>query len=218
MSMNWHTPVTPAKSDSGSALVIALVGTMLLSSVGIGLVVLANTETVIAGNFRAASEALYGADALAEHVAQDLASVPQWGQVLAGAVSSSFTDGTLTPVTPAGTPLSLVALGAAVQAQSDASAAWGANNPQWRLFASGPVSDLPGPSAIENGTYVAAWVADDPSETDNDPAADANGVVMVQIHAFGVRGTHRIVEITVARRNTPAGPVGVRVLSWREYR
>jgi hypothetical protein len=47
--------------------------------------------------------------------------------------------------------------------------------------------------------YVAVWVADDPAETDNDPTADTNGTLTLHAEAYGPGGTHKVIEVTVAR-------------------
>ena len=65
---------------------------MLLTSLGIGLVMLSNTEGAIASNYRAGSETLYAADAAVERVVQDLLLVPRWNDVLSGLTKSSFVD------------------------------------------------------------------------------------------------------------------------------
>src|SRR5688572_33128532 len=99
-----------ADGEQGSALIIALVGTVLLTSLGLGLVMLSDTETAISNNFRAGNETLYAADAAVERVVQDLLLVPRWNDVLTDVVRSSFVDDTLTPTAPFGTALSLTAM------------------------------------------------------------------------------------------------------------
>ena len=44
--------------------------------------------------------------------------------------------------------------------------------------------------------------ADDPSETDNDPTADTNGVLTLLAQAVGGTGSMRRVEVTVAKTDT----------------
>jgi len=190
------------RSDDGSALIIALIATVLLTSLGLGLAFLTDTERTVASNYRAGNEALYAADAAVERVMQDVLLVPQWNDILSGAVKSSFVDTTLTPTMPSGWPADLTALTAEVQAQSDATAPWAANNPVWRLFAYGPMSDMLGTTTIDNGTYLAVWVADDPAEVDDNPAVDTNGVVTVLGQAIGLGGTTRAVEVTLAKTDT----------------
>jgi Tfp pilus assembly protein PilX len=191
-----------ASDDRGSALIIALIATVLLSSVGVGLVMLSNTEGAIANNFRAGNETLYAADAAVERVVQDLLIVPRWNDVLTGTVRSSFVDNTLTPTTPLGLALDLTAMTTEIQTQSDATSPWALNNPQWRLFAYGPLSDMLGTGTIVSTSYIAVWVSDDPSETDNDPSADTNGVITVLAQAMGAHGAYRMVEVTVAKTDS----------------
>jgi hypothetical protein len=188
--------------DRGSALIIALIATMLLTSLGVGLVLLTNTEGAIASNYRAGNETLYAADAAVERVVQDLLLVPRWNDVLTGTVKSGFLDTTLTPTLPSNQALDLTALTADVQAQSDSTAPWGPNNPTWRLFAYGPLSNMLGTGTIQSNSYVVVWISDDPSETDADPASDTNGVMTLYAQAIGQFGSVRSVEVTVAKTDT----------------
>jgi hypothetical protein len=99
---------------------------------------------------------------------------------------------------------------------------WGANNPTWRLYAHGPVTDLSPSGGIESAVYVVVWVADDGLETDGQPLIDGDstaapnpgaGLLQVLVHAYGVGGTRRAIEATLQRRDPHN-----RVLSWRELR
>jgi hypothetical protein len=188
--------------DRGSALVIALIATVLLSALGVGLVMLSNTEGGIASNYRRGSEMLYAADAAVERVVQDLLLVPRWNDILGGTVQSGFVDGSTNPTTPSGQVLNLAAMTTELQAQADATNPWGANNPRWRLFAYGPLAEMAGTGTIQSDAYVVVWMADDPSETDNDPFSDTNGVLTVLAQAIGSGGTLRTVEVTVAKTDT----------------
>jgi len=196
-------PVTPGPGDDrGTAIIIALIATVLLSSLGVGLVLMSNTEGAIASNFRAGSETLYAADAAVERVVQDILLVPRWNDILTGAAKSAFVDNSLTPTTPSGELLNLTSMTAEIQAQSDATAPWGANNPQWRLFAYGPLAELTGTGNVRSSSYVIVWVSDDPSEDDGDPSADVNGVLTLFAQAIGPNGGLRGVEVTVAKTDT----------------
>ena len=57
---------------------------------------------------------------------------------------------------------------------STAERPWGTNNPRWRLYAYGPVHDFLPTGTINSPFYVVVWVADDPSETDANPALDGS--------------------------------------------
>jgi hypothetical protein len=71
---------------------------------------------------------------------------------------------------------------------------------------------------INSSYYVVVFVADDPSENDNNPALDGGapaprehgappatnpgrGILAMRAEAFGPRGAHKIIELTVARTN-----------------
>lgn len=191
-----------AGDDRGSAIIIALIATVLLTSLGVGLVLLTNTESAIASNYRAGNETLYAADAAVERVVQDLLLVPRWNDILTGTVQSGFVDSTLTPTLPSNQTVSLTAMTADVQAQSDATAPWVANNPVWRLFAYGPMANMLGVGSVHSSSYLIVWIADDPSEIDGDPTADTNGVLTVLAQAIGPYGSLRTVEVTVAKTDT----------------
>lgn len=199
-------------------VMLALVTTVLLGTLGGGLVTLSNTEAAIAANFRAGAEALYAAEAGAEHVVHELQQSAAWSDWLSGAAGSTLTDGTMTPTLPSSRVVSLIGMTSDLQAESDALAQWGPNNPRWRLAAHAPVSRfVAGGSGAS--TYVAVWVADDPSEIDGDVWRDANGVVMLRARALGRGVASRSVELIVARSATSgAGVTGVRILSWRVVR
>ena len=106
---------------------------------------------------------------------------------------------------------------------------WGANNPVWQAYAYGPLSSVLPTGTINSPYYVMVMVADDPSEVDGSPLADGvvvctggedwtnynpnavpnnapcnpgSGVISLRAEAFGPRGAHKIVELTVARTDT----------------
>jgi Tfp pilus assembly protein PilX len=203
-----------ARSDSGAALILALLATVLLSGFGVSLVLLGDTERRTATNYGFNYEALYGADAAVERAVQDLALVAQWDAILNGTQRSAFAGSTRQPTLPSKDTLDLDALTTELQAGLNAASSLGANTPAWRLFAWGPLSSLAPAGQIDTAQYLAAWIADDPSETDGNPAADVNGVVTVHAESFGLGGSRRAIEATVARVSTAV----VRIVSWREVR
>ena len=95
---------------------------------------------------------------------------------------------------------------------------WGVNNPRWQPYAYGNLRDmLPATDTINSSYYVLLLVADDPSDNDNDPTKDGvvpcstgqtsgcnpgSGVLALRAEAFGPRGAHKVVEVTVARTDT----------------
>ena len=85
----------------GIALIVALLATLVLSALGLSLLVMASTETLIAGNYRDGVEALHAADAGARASDPGVAAGADWTAVLASpdgvasAAPSSFGDATL---------------------------------------------------------------------------------------------------------------------------
>jgi len=196
----WPAPVRRMRDERGVALIIAMMVTMLLTALGIALVMLTTTETQITMNFRNGQEALYAADAGVERVVQDLLMVPRWNDLLNGTVTSGFVDTTMTPRLPDyGDVINLTTGTAQLQQETDSQNLWGPNNPVWRLYAWGRVTNLLPTDTIDSYMYIAVWVADDPSEIDGNPLADTNGVLTLHSEAYGMGGTRKVIEITVAR-------------------
>ena len=227
--------------DRGVALIVALLATLVLSALGVSLLMTTTTETLIAANYRDGVEALHAADAMLERVIPEIATVPGWNTLLAspdGTVSgatSSFGDAALSVSLVDGRTLDLVKATnllncpqvfppvstrctAAQMDHSGGERPWGSNNPRWRLYARGRLSTLvPG---LDSPFYVAAWVADDPAETDGDPVRDGDGasnpgagILQLRAAAFGAGGAQRCVEATIARAGA-----GARIVSWRLVR
>ncbi len=204
---------TRIQSETGTALIIALMSMMLLTALGAAVIMVTNTETMIASNYRNGQEALYAADAAVERVVQDLLMVPRWNDILSGAEQSAFIDGSMSEqkTLPGGGHLTLCcgtsSATAQLQAITDADNPWGANNPRWRLFAWGPLSSML-PTPIDSPMYVAVWIGDDPADgptagtTDGNPSMDTNGTLTLHAEAFGPGGTHKTVEVTVARTSS----------------
>jgi hypothetical protein len=211
--------------------------TLLMSALGASLVLTTSLETLIAANFRNAQQALYAADAALELALDGLASAPDWDPVLDGSAGSPLADGPPGGVRTLadGSPLDLgqvvnmtncrkVTLCSASNLRDvTAERPWGANNPVWRLFAYGPLSSLLPARQIDSAYYIVVMVADDPSENDNDPLHDGRtednlgtGVLALRAEAFGPRGTHQAIEMTLERSG--GVQAGFQVLSWRLLR
>ena len=190
--------------ERGTALIIALMAMMLLTALGAAVVMVSSTETHISSNYRNSQEALYAADAAVERVVEDLLMAPRWNDILSGTSQSAFVDGspTLSKTLPGGGTITLTSATTALQTDTDTLNLWGANNPRWRLFAWGPLSNMLPNNQIDSSMYVAVWVADDPAETDGNPLVDANGTLTLHAEAIGPSGTRKVVEVTVARTNS----------------
>ena len=192
---------TRLANQDGTALIISLMAMMLLTALGAATIMVSKTETAIANNYRNSQEALYAADAALERVVQDLLMAPRWNDILAGSLTSAFTDGSGSgaKALPSGGTLTLSAVTQELQTETNTANLWGANNPVWRLYAWGPVRDLTDAVQIDSPMYVAVWVADDPAEEDGNPNIDGNGTLTLHALAVGPSGTRKVIEITVAR-------------------
>src|SRR4030095_6790215 len=209
--------------EQGDALIIALMAMLLMTALGMALTLTTMTESRIAANYRAGTEALYAADAAVERVMDDLLTVPDWNAVLAGTTTSAFVDGVAGGLRtlPDGRSINLTEATNMVRcgkvstcSDADLNAMtderpWGSNNPRWQLYAYGPMKDMIQTNTINSNMYVIVWAADDPSETDGNPPQDGidstnpgRGVISLLAHAYGPGGVERVLEITVARTDT----------------
>ena len=190
------------RDERGIALIIVLLSTMLLTALAVSLVLLTSSETLLTANYRNAHETLYAADAAVERILQDVLTVHQWNDMLApNNLQSGFVDSSTSVTLSDGTRLDVVRERDRVQAESDAAAIWGMNNPVWRLYAYGPMAGIL-PGGVPTDAYVMVLVADDPSETDSNPQLDSNGVLTLHAEAWGLGGSHKVVEVTVARTSS----------------
>ncbi len=209
--------------ETGTALFIALMATMLLSALGLGLVLTTTTEVLIVGNFRNAQEGLYAADAALERVIPELGAVSDWNPILRGEVSSAFVDGASSGarLLSDGSTLDLIEATNRVNCGKATTCSipemsvstddrpWGANNPHWKLFAHSRVDTLLSNGMVQSPIYVVVWVADDPAENDADPATDGStqgnpgrGMVAVRAAAYGPKGTHKVIETILGLTDT----------------
>jgi type IV pilus assembly PilX-like protein len=209
--------------ERGTALFIALMATMLLSALGLGLVMTTTTEVLIVGNYRNAQEGLYAADAALERVLPDLAAAPDWDPILRGETRSAFVDGAssgvrqlrdgstldLTEATNRANCGKVATCSIAEMNVSTEARPWGTNNPQWKLYAHSPVDALLPDGMVTSALYVVVWVGDDPTENDGDPVRDGStrgnpgrGVVAVRAVAYGPKGTQKVIETNVVRSDT----------------
>jgi hypothetical protein len=203
--------------EHGTALVLTLLATTLLSALGAAMIASANMETSIGSTFREDRELVYAAEAVVARAVHDVRLSSRWDDILTGAQLSSFLDPMTVPWLPSGGTLDVPAATRRLQSATNTIFA-GANAPQWRVFASGRLADVAGQGALESRAYLVAWVADDPSETDGNPFADTNDTLVVRGEAVGSGGRTRALEVTVTRAGVPRGQAGLSITSWREVR
>ncbi len=187
------------QSETGSSLIISLMAMLILSALGATLVMTTNTELMLSKNFESGQQALYAADAGIERAVQDLIRQENWSSILAGAVVSGFIDDP-PYLLPDGTSADLDALTNALQSDSDT--LYGAatpNRPVWRLYAYGPLEALLPSRLVGAHGWVAVWVGDDPGETDDNPAIDGNGAVLLHAEAYGEGGSRKVIEASAVR-------------------
>jgi len=228
------------RQDDGFAMVVAMMAMLLMAALGVALVLTTSVEVIIAGNFRSAAEGLYAADGILERALSDLLIVGDWNPLLNGTLQSSFIDGSPggARTLPNGTPIDLNETLDMANCQKSttctsgdldevtAERPWGANNPRWQLYAWGALDSLLPAGSTRSASYGVVMVADDPSENDGNPLRDGAGpgnpgagVLALRAEAFGPRGAHTIIEMTIARPDPAEEGVGrARVLSWRQIR
>jgi Tfp pilus assembly protein PilX len=217
------------RDEHGIAMIIAMMAMLLMSALGIALVLTTSSETMIAGNFSNSSEALYAADAAVERSMEDILTVPDWNKLIDGSTQSAFVDGApgglrtlpdgstidLTQALNMANCQKVTTCSTADMNTPSAERPWGLNNPRWQLYAYANLKDLlPATDTINSPYYVLVMVADDPSESDNDPTKDGAppvapatsnsglGVISMRAEAFGPRGAHKVIELTLARTDT----------------
>jgi PilX N-terminal len=183
--------MTDLHREDGVALVVAMMALLLMTALGAALVLTTSSETMIAANYRNSSEALYAADAIVERAMDDLLAASDWNGVWSPSVRSAFVDGP-----PSGTRRladgSTIDLAEAVNLANCGHAA-ACSASLWRLYAYGPLNEMISTGSIDSPFYVLLMVAADPS--------DAN-VLALRAEAFGPRGAHRTIEVTVTRSST----------------
>jgi hypothetical protein len=224
------------QSERGIGLILVLLSMVLLSALGMALLLVMGTETLVAAHHRDAVEALYAADAGLERALPEILVAGDWNELLASADGiqsanrSRFSDAMLA-FSIVGAPLVDLARetsalncpqviprpAACSDGQMNAITAqrpWGPNNPRWRLYAWGPLSGLTRP-ASDSSFIVAVWVADDPAEIDGNPARDGAGeaspgagVIQVRASSFGPGGVRSSVAAALSRTGSTGSDRG----------
>lgn len=205
----------PATSERGAALLMVLVLAAVVGAVGGMLALQGAVDMALAGSYRTGEEALAAAEAGLERAAGELSTMADWSAVLrappANATAPFSQPGTLLRA-PDGRTFDEGALLAARQAATPA--VFGANAPQWRVYAKTSLQGLwPAPLAGPPALII-VFVADDGAEEDGDPGADVNGRVWLHADAYALQGARRQVQALLVR----AAPGAVRLHAWSEIR
>jgi hypothetical protein len=212
--------------ERGAALLTAILIVVLFAAIAAAVTIASRVETLVAANFRQASETLHAAEGIAALAVHELSSIPDWTLVLTGGATAGFVDGPSAGSRrlPGGDTVRLCC-GAGtitddVQQRAYGGHDWGADTPRWQMFAWGPADRWLAPGRIDSVVYAVVWVADDPHDGDGDPAVDSNHTLAIHAEAFGAAGGRRVVEVLVTRPMLPAGGLsaGVRNLLWRDIR
>ena len=158
-------------NQEGSALIIALMAMMLLTALGAAVVMVSNTESRSAGNYRNSQEALYAADAAVERVVQDLLLVP------AGTTSSTAprSPALSTATTTADQTLPGGGHGDALLRRQHRHRSASGRHRHARICGARTIragsfspgarsSNMLPDNQIDSSMYVAVWVADDPAD------------------------------------------------------
>lgn len=222
---------TTAPSDAtGIAVLLVMVALALMAALLGSLGLVGNVETHISSVARDGAGALHAADAVVHRALVDLRTA-DWSTVLGGAVST-FTDGAPsgTRILANGSSLDLDRETADLSCGQPAGCTeadtivvagdrpWGPRNPRWRLYAYGPLANLLPGDPLPPTTYVAAWIADDPTDADGNPLVDSvddtdpgHAVLMVVGRSYGPGSASRTVQIAVQRVGA-----NLRILAWHE--
>ena len=204
------------RGERGVALLNVLLLMTLVSAVSAGAALLARNEALVANFHRREQDAAYAAQAALAIALQDLDREPDWGAVLAGLRQASFTDGSVTAAHhfPGGSTLMVCCAPASMTGRARAE-----SGHPWQPFGWQSLQALVGVSTAPPH-YVVAWVADDPGDPDGDPAADANGRLLLRTESAAALGMRKALEVLVERGpfDDAAGayPSGLKILSWGE--
>ena len=152
--MSTREPTTRPDDRRGSALLVTMLTTALLSGLAGVLVVVLSTEEAVEANHRRGVVALYAADGLLADVVAELAAEPDWQAVLSGSRRSAFSTGPIRAPLADGSVINLRQ--ETLELQRVLERAGGVGVPRWRLYAWGWFADLVHETDRGRLVYVAA--------------------------------------------------------------
>lgn len=151
------------------ALIGALLLSVVLSTALGGMAMIAAIERRAAAGYRTSLQLRAAAEGAAILAMQELGAAADWSPPLAGSGSAYWTN------PPPG--LDIAALTARLRSETMMGSAHGADTPVWQVFVQAGWRQVTGASGT---TAVVAWIADDWTETDGNPAADTNGRILIR--------------------------------------
>lgn len=202
------------ESCEGSALLLTLLVVAMLAAAGSALATLTDVERLSSANLPHGLTVEYAADAALEEAIAELSGSADWNAVLAGGVRSRLFAGT-SPVTTWGAILDVNSLTRDLQARTDSARPGSALTTRWQVFLTGALSAMLPDDTTATRPFVVAWVGDDLAESDGNPGADSNGVILVRARAIGPRQIRGEREAALARSDPSQA---ARVTVWRDGR
>lgn len=187
--------------EAGVVLITSLVVLVLLSAL-----ILAATATATfelrESLLRRERDVVRDAASTALHVtANALASAGSWSAVLLGGETSAYFGASRVALNAdQSLVVDLTARGSRLQRRSDARGNFGANQPTWQRYLGAHLSEVAGEALGRRDVLLAAWVADDTGESDGDARVDTNGVVLVQVEAYGAAGVRGSLRAALERQ------------------
>ena len=169
-------------------------GMTVLMALGAALVLITSTETIVAGNFRTGRQAFYAAEAAAELAVAELRTSANWVAIVEGTELSRFVDGA--PAGPRALPTDAPVNLTAVLNLANCNAPTPCGGvPRWQLFAYGPLRDLVVRGPADSPFYIIALVS-------GGQTGAGEPLVTIRAEAFGPKGAHQALEVTVSRTFT----------------
>lgn len=186
-------------------LILVLMLTACVASLGGGLALLANTERRIASTHLRSVQIHYAAEAAAQLAIDAISDNPHSSHWPSAGPVPTLGGGSRVMAIEAGGTVDLDARTA--ELNRDASRRWalGPDTPRWRLAGWGELPGLP-----RSPRRVAVWLADDVMDADGVPGEDRNGMLVIHAEAYGPMGAARAVTAHVRRQDGQ-----VRTVSWR---
>lgn len=186
-------------------LILVLILTACVASLGGGLALLADTERRIASTQLRTVQVLYAAEAAVQLAISGVSENPLSSLWPSAGQVSSLGGGARVMAIAGGETVDLDAR--TTELNREAARRWpiGPDTPRWRLAGWGRLPGLP-----QSQRRVAVWIADDVMDADGTSGEDRNGVLMIRGEAFGPGGAAHSVVAHVMRKDGR-----VLTVSWR---